>query len=234
MRVYYLQHAEGEDLGNMRAWFEEQGWPINGVRLDRGDLMPPIDWFDVLVVLGGPMSAVPPYEDRIWLETEIELIRAAIVQEKVVIGLCLGAQLIAAALGARVYQASAPEIGWFPIEPVGNVPWLPAGEYLSWHEDTFELPDGAICIARSEHTAHQGFTYGDRVVALQFHLEATVNSPQAFQAAGSSLPAPSKTVQAPVDLSGKAEYYQRSEQVMRALLEHLKPFIKPTAKLADV
>lgn len=234
MRVYYLQHAEGEGLGNMRAWFEEQGWPINGVRLDHGDLMPPIDWFDVLVVLGGPMSAVPPYEDRIWMETEIELIRAAIVQEKVVIGICLGAQMIAAALGARVYQAPAPEIGWFPIEPVGEVPWLPAGEYLSWHEDTFELPDGATRIARSEHTAQQGFTYGDRVVALQFHLEATPASPEAFQAAGSPLPPPSKSVQAREDALGRPEHYQRSEQVMRALLEHLKPVIKPTAKLADV
>ena len=234
MRVYYLQHADGEDLGNMKGWFEEQGWPINGVRVDRGELLPPLDWFDVLVVLGGPMS-VNHTQEHLWLKAEIEFIKAAITEGRTVIGLCLGAQLIARALDTEVTAAQSAEVGWFDITPVGDkAPWLPQGKYLSWHQDSFGLPEGAHCIAKSDHTECQGFVYGERVVALQFHLEATAASPQAFRDAGGSAPDPSATVQDWSDLQGSDAHFSQSQKIMWQLLEHLKPNIQPSAKLSDV
>jgi len=138
-----------------------------------------MDLFDWLIILGGPMNVYE--EDRYpWLADEKRFIEKAVRQEKRVLGICLGAQLIADVLGARVKRNRDKEIGWFPVLQIETGPRSNLFEYLPgtfltfhWHGDTFDLPAGAILAARSEGCDHQAFVYGDRVVGLQFHLETT-------------------------------------------------------------
>ena len=133
---------------------------------------------DLLVIMGGPMS-VNDESDHPWLAAEKQFIRKAIENDKAVIGICLGAQLIAGAMGAAVYPNKEKEIGWFAVtgtqsdnaEELFTFPQ----ELLvfHWHGETFDLPDGAIRIARSDACRNQAFQLGSRVIGMQFHLETT-------------------------------------------------------------
>jgi GMP synthase-like glutamine amidotransferase len=127
--------------------------------------------------MGGPMSVNDPEP---WVEVERSMIRRAIAAETPVLGVCLGAQLIASALGARVFRAQRKEIGWFPVAWTPQAARDPLVEDLPdpsnlfhWHGEMFDIPDGATLLASSERCAHQAFRYGDRVYALQFHAEVT-------------------------------------------------------------
>jgi GMP synthase-like glutamine amidotransferase len=129
--------------------------------------------------MGGPMSV---HDERAypWLRQEKRFIESAIGAGKVVLGICLGAQLIAETLGAKVYANRLQEIGWFPVRRTTQAAATRLGavlpeqfEAFHWHGETFELPAGAIHLARSEACAHQAFIYRERVLALQFHLETT-------------------------------------------------------------
>ena len=115
-----------------------------------------------------------------WLAAERRFIREAIEAGKAVLGICLGAQLIARAMGARVYANPEREIGWFPVQGLGDgsrdPAWAASGAETTvfhWHGDTFDLPRGAVHLARSAGCEHQAFRIGDRVIGLQFHLEVT-------------------------------------------------------------
>jgi GMP synthase-like glutamine amidotransferase len=136
--------------------------------------------------MGGPMGI---YDEEIypWLNAEKQFIKTAINSKKVVIGICLGAQLIADVLGAKVYKNKHREIGWFNITRsadanntiLSNV--IPENsEVFHWHGDTFEIPEGAYALAESEACKNQGFILNDRVVAFQFHLETTLESASAL------------------------------------------------------
>jgi GMP synthase-like glutamine amidotransferase len=138
----------------------------------------------MLTVMGGPMSAND--EARLgWLGPEIALVREAIAADKMVLGICLGAQIIAKALGARVYPGNAKEIGWFPVQrTAGSHPLfdgLPDSfTPIHWHGETFDLPHEAKLLAKSEITQNQAFAVGQRVLGLQFHMEATEQSVRAL------------------------------------------------------
>lgn len=128
--------------------------------------------------------------DHPWLAAEKALIRASIDAGRTLVGVCLGAQLIAEVLGARVYPNREKEIGWMPIEPTesglasepfGTLP--PSLMVYHWHGDTFDLPSGALHLARSQVCEHQAFLWGGRVLGLQFHLESTPESVAAICAA---------------------------------------------------
>jgi GMP synthase (glutamine-hydrolysing) len=149
------------------------------VELDEGEALP--DWreFDGMIVMGGPMGA---YEDadHPWLADEKRLLREAVEADVPVWGVCLGAQLLAAALGARVYRGERPEVGLLPVElapsaaddPVfGDAP--SSFPTLQWHGDTFDLPAGATLLASSPAYPNQAFRVG-RSYGLQFHLEVTL------------------------------------------------------------
>lgn len=190
MRVHVLQHADGEGLGSLAEWFLLQDASISTLRVDLNPDFPHIDEFDWLVILGGPMGA---YDEDLysWLKTEKEFIRQAIEANKRVLGICLGGQLIASAMGAKVYTNKQKEIGWFPIQKTNNIaPWLDSEQhFLCWHGDYFDLPESAISFATSDITEHQGFYLGPRVWALQFHIEAIQGTAKIFhQVSGGSLP----------------------------------------------
>lgn len=129
--------------------------------------------FDILLIMGGPMNI---YEEDIypWLKEEKKLIQTAIKENKVVVGVCLGAQLIADALGKKVYRNNCREIGWFPVQKSNHeiLNFLPDfATVFHWHGETFDLPENCISFYRSDVTENQAFLYDKRVLALQFHLE---------------------------------------------------------------
>lgn len=181
MTIHWLQHVEFEGLGCIEPWLEQNGHAVSCTRLWAGDELPAIGTIDGLIVMGGPMGVYD--EDRFpWLADEKACIREAIAQQKPVLGICLGAQLIADALGSRVWKNDQKEIGFFPIlgnpeHEVSNHWKLPDEmAVFHWHGDTFDLPAGAIRLASSEATENQAFIYQTNVLALQFHLETTPQS----------------------------------------------------------
>ena len=162
----------------MENWFVARGHTLSCTRLHAGEKLPAgPDGFDWLVVMGGPMN-IYQYRDYPWLREESLLIAAAITARRRVLGICLGAQLIANVQGGKVYQNREREIGWFPVRSVPQGARSPFAfpvetVALHWHGDTFSLPIGADLLAESAGCTHQAFAIGSRTVGLQFHLEMT-------------------------------------------------------------
>lgn len=179
MRVHVFQHVPFEDLGSIRDWLNERGAQIRYTRFFADDPLPVLEEIDMLIALGGPMS-VNDGLDLPWLRAEKQAVRDAIVMEVPVLGVCLGAQLIASALGARVYSNPVKEIGWFPIQSVHQTEsafsFPSESTVFHWHGETFDLPPGAIQLARSVACEQQAFQYQRHVLGLQFHLEMTPES----------------------------------------------------------
>jgi len=184
MKVHYLQHVEFEGPGSIASWCEKAGWELRCTRLFAGESLPLPGSIDLLVIMGGPMSVNDELEFP-WLAVEKQFIGNVIALGKPVLGVCLGAQMIANALGARVYPNAEKEIGWFPVNGLGapdtDVFSFPASvEVFHWHGETFDLPGGAVLLASSAGCAHQAFQYGRSVIGLQFHLETTPDSATAL------------------------------------------------------
>ena len=237
LSVHWLQHVPFEGLGAIGPWLAQCGARVTTTRCHAGEDLPALDDFDWLIVMGGPMSVHD--QDRYpWLAAEQRLIADAIAAGKTVLGICLGAQLIARSLGARVYRAREPEIGWFPIEPVPT----PSGHSLAdlfavphdvfhWHGETFDLPAGAVPLARSAACAHQAFAVGERVLALQFHLEMTPDGARALIDHCPGDLAAGPWVQPPSAMLADEGRFQRTHAVMRRLLDALDAARR--ASLAD-
>lgn len=179
MKIHYLQHVPFEEPGEIESWAESSGHSFRGSHLYRQDPLPSIDEIDLLVVMGGPMG-VNDEDQYDWLKDEKKIIIEAIQKRKYVFGVCLGAQLIAEVLGARVYPNHEKEIGWFSVcltdqaSRIGFLKKIPSPiNVLHWHGDTFELPKNAIHLMNSEACFHQAFSYQHHVLALQFHMEST-------------------------------------------------------------
>ena len=175
--VYILRHIACEGPGYFGEVLNRRGIPTRLIAIDRGDKVPASDAdMSGLVFMGGPMSV----NDKLpWIEDELNLIRQAQRTGLPVLGHCLGAQLVAKALGAAVYPNAVKEIGWHQVQQSGrSSPWL-AGLPLSfegfhWHGETFDLPEGAVHLLQSAHCRHQAFVR-DRMLALQFHVEMTAD-----------------------------------------------------------
>lgn len=173
MTIHYLQHVPFEGLSQIRSWGDERGVTFSGTQLFNRDPFPETDHIDGLIILGGPMG-VYQEEEYPWMEAEKRFIRAVIQTGKPVLGICLGAQLIANVMGGEVYPHTATEIGWYPVNAKAAnevLPILSETTVLHWHGDTFDLPEQAILIARSEACENQAFMVGEHVLGLQFHLE---------------------------------------------------------------
>jgi GMP synthase-like glutamine amidotransferase len=182
MNIHYLQHEPFEDLACIEKWAKIPGNTITSTKFYQSYKLPDINGFDMLIIMGGPMG-VYDEEKFPWLKEEKEFIKRAIGSNKKVIGICLGSQLIAEALGSKVYKNKEKEIGWFDVEISAGAKTdkyfkdFPSKQKVfHWHGDTFDLPPGAVHIASSAACRNQAFTYKDNVVALQFHIEATSKS----------------------------------------------------------
>ena len=178
-RVLAIRHVQFEDLGSFAPWFAQSGLQVE--YLDAGvDALAGVDVLSpaLVVVLGGPIGA---YQDALYpfLRDELALIRARLDAGRPLLGICLGAQLIARALGARVYPGPAVEIGWqrLTLTEAGRASPLAALDgaltsMLHWHGDTFDLPEGALCLASTDLCRHQAFQWGRHALAFQCHPEA--------------------------------------------------------------
>ena len=176
MRVQVFQHVPFEGLGSIETWLEKRGAETSWTRLYAGELPPDMTETDFLIVLGGPMGIYD--EDEFpWLVAEKAALKQALTRGIPILGICLGAQLIADALAAKVTQNKHEEIGWFPVESAKGVDLLPESfTAFHWHGDTFGIPEGAQLLASSTACRNQAFLYRESVLGLQFHLESTEES----------------------------------------------------------
>lgn len=224
MRIHYLSHVPFEQLGAMENWFRHRDHQIQSSLLFDNQPLPGLDSFDVLVIMGGPMGA-DDEADYPWMAAEKTLIRDSIAAGKKVLGVCLGAQLIARALGAPVTANPEKEIGWFPVYPtsagladsIGRL-FADKPQVLHWHGDTFAAPKGAIPLLESEGCANQAFRYGDNVLALQFHLELQAENVAALCEACPQDLAPGSYVQDQDSMLAGAERFEDSERLLGKVL----------------
>jgi len=182
MRIHCLTHVPFEDAANIGQWAKLRGHSLTYTHLYRDEPLPSLESFDMLAIMGGPMN-VYEHDPYPWLVSEKDFIRQAIDAEKKVVGVCLGAQLLAAALGGKVTANRQKEIGWYPVRLTPQAKQSRAFASLPnemrvfhWHGDTFSLPSGAIHLASSAVCENQAFQYKDHVLGLQFHLEYSADS----------------------------------------------------------
>lgn len=225
MRIHYIQHVPFEGLGFIEQWLTGHAHTITGTRIWENDSFPPPDSFDLLIVMGGPMGV---YDDHLytWLAEEKNFIHTAIQSDKKIIGICLGAQLLACVLGATVFTNKHKEIGWFPVSfDTSLEQWLGSAlpaqmTVFHWHGDKFDNPYGGIIHASSAACNHQVFTYGDHMIGLQFHPEATpATIDNMLQHCGAEL------TEAPFIQSAKAiaqyQSFQEPHHLMQLILEKM-------------
>lgn len=221
MKIHIIQHAPFEGLGALAPWARHARHTVQVTKVYDGERLPGVDEQEMLVLLGGPMS-VNDEAELPWLAGEKRFVEAAMESGSLVLGLCLGAQLIADVLGAKVYRNTERELGWFPVRHVQrsflteHLP--PQLEAFHWHGETFDLPRGAIHLLRSEACANQAFQYGENVLALQFHLEM---EPEGVRALVSNCPGdlkPGNYVQSESEMLRDAARFVHAHDTLAALL----------------
>jgi GMP synthase-like glutamine amidotransferase len=188
MRIHCVQHVPFEGPAAIADWCAERGHELVRVHPYRGGALPDPSAVEALVVMGGPMSA---NDDATldWLGRELRFVEGVLRAGRPLLGVCLGSQILARVLGARVYRARAREIGWWPLriraEARADTPlagWPEQVVPLHWHGETFDLPAGAVHLAETETCPHQAFLWGG-ALGLQFHVEATPESVDEITAA---------------------------------------------------
>jgi GMP synthase-like glutamine amidotransferase len=226
MQAHYFQHVAFEGLGSIDVWLKSNGYHISSTQFYQQTDLPEVDAVDFLVVMGGPMS-VNDEAQYPWLAAEKQFIQQFIATGKPVLGICLGAQLIANAMGGRVYPNKEKEIGWWPIQAVSNNNALAfqfpeTASVFHWHGETFDLPEGAERIAESYGCRNQAFQLGKSVIGLQFHMETTQDSVQALVEHCADELQPSPYVQSATEiLSVDVHNYHAINQLMNTVLQYL-------------
>lgn len=225
MRVHVLQHVPFEGPGSILSWAQSRNATVTTTRFFERASLPEQTAFDLLVVLGGPMS-VNDEAGFPWLVDEKRFVRESVESGKPVLGICLGAQLIASSLGARVYPGPQKEIGWFPVYACSHDPeafgFPDRTEVFHWHGETFDLPAGAVHLAKSDACAHQAFQIGARAIGLQFHLETTPESADALIGNCRHELVPAPYVQSERELrAAPASHYAGINQLMASVLAYI-------------
>lgn len=229
MKVHWFQHVEFEGLGLIEPWLRARGHEITATRWWAGETAgadaAECDW---LVVMGGPMN-IYQHRDYPWLVAEKAVIAAAVARGARVLGVCLGAQLLADVLGGRVMQNAEREIGWWPVRAVHALTSAATGDeryafpaevtVLHWHGDTFTLPPGARRLAESEGCAQQAFAVGERVLGLQFHLEMGAGAVAEIARACAD------------ELAGGGRWVQSAEAISEGAFQHAQGASMLLAKL---
>lgn len=228
MRIHYLQHVPFESLERISDWVLKKGYKLTGTLLYESTHLPLQSEFDMLIILGGPMGVYD--EERFpWLVHEKAFIKETIRQQKLVFGICLGAQLVAEALGGKVIRNKYKEIGWHPVKmtkdsqnsvffkqfPQKYVPF-------HWHGDTFELPDEVKTVAISLGCVNQAFEYSGHVIGLQFHLESSNDSIKKLIKYCSNEIEPGRYVQHPDQMMDQMSLLAQSNTILVHLLDTLE------------
>ncbi len=228
MRIHALQHVAFEGLGHIGPWIRARGHQLATTRLYAGEALPQVLHFDRLIIMGGPMNIYQEV-DYPWLRSEKGLIRQAIAAGKSVVGICLGAQLLADALGSPVFAGTEKEIGWLPIQltEAGKNSDLLAGlpdepMVFHWHGDTFAIPEGAIHLAESQGCRSQAFLYDGRILGLQFHLESTPETVEQILAHCRDELVQGRYIQTEAEIVAAAPVrYQQVNNLLETLLDRL-------------
>ena len=227
MHIHYFQHNHFEDLGYIGDWAKSNNFTTSVTRFDLKPELPSIKDFDWLVIMGGAMG-VHDSDQYPWILEEIKFINEVIRSGKIVIGVCLGSQLIASALGAGVYKNSEPEMGFWPIKfsPEAQQDQVfkhfPANlMVMHFHFDTFELPEGAVAMAESTVTPVQAFRYGNNVFALQFHSELTESNTPIFIRELTSQIVPGRLVQQPTEMLQNISNCRLNNQFFAKMLDEI-------------
>jgi GMP synthase (glutamine-hydrolysing) len=228
MKVHYIQHVAFEGISSIESYIKDKGHELSCTHLYKGEILPSIDDIDWLIVMGGPMGI---YDEEIypWLKDEKKFIKEAINNEKIILGICLGAQLIADVLGAKVYKNKYREIGWFNISRSSDIDntilsaVIPEDtEVFHWHGDTFDIPENAYALAESEACKNQGFISDDRIVAFQFHLETTMESAFALIENCRNELDGSRYVQSEKEILSNEQRFSNINDVMFGILDELE------------
>lgn len=228
MRLHYLQHVSFENPGIILSWAAAGSHTVTKTLLYQGEALPEQLDFDWLVVMGGPMGVAD--EDKYpFLAKEKAFLKKSIESGKIVIGLCLGAQLIADVIGGKVTKNHYKEIGWFPVhinETARRSPLFsffpPDPVVFQWHGDTFStLPEKAVVIAGSEACTHQAFVYRDRVFGFQYHLENTLETIKGLIENCKDELIPDIYVQNEEEIFSHPEYIEQDNHLMTQFLNAL-------------
>lgn len=227
LRIHYLQHVPFEGLGSIDEWVSANGYVLTSTQFFTNSNLPEPDDIDWLIIMGGPMG-VYDEEKFNWLASEKQLIKEAIEAGKTVIGICLGAQLIAEVLSAKVYPNDYKEIGWYPIElneqALENRLFKGFAEKLTvfhWHGDTFDLPANAMWLASSEACKNQAFLYNERVLGLQFHFEMTERALKNMVENGSAEFKPAPFIQTEKMILDNKDSIENNKRALFTLLDRL-------------
>jgi len=228
LSIHYFQHVPFETPGCIENWAIQHGHTLTVTKFYESSYsLPDMEGIDVLIVMGGPMSV---YDDHLfeWLPIEKSYITAAMQKDKKVLGICLGAQLIAASAGATVNTAPNKEIGWYKISStnyVEKIPWLyeiikDEPVVFHWHGDQFQIPDGAENLAFSEANSNQLFMLNDSVLGIQFHLEITQESLSKMIENCANELNPGTYVQSAQEITARRDFIKDNNQRMYWLLDH--------------
>jgi GMP synthase-like glutamine amidotransferase len=226
-RLHYIQHVPFEGLGSIAEWAQRHTVEVSRTRIYAGEQLPPPEDYDWLMVLGGPM-AVHDVEAYPWLNTELKYIDAAIQTGTRVIGICLGAQMLAHILGAEVRANPFKEIGWFPVSRAKEADTTEIGSVFGddvmafhWHGQTFDIPHGATHLASSAACTNQAFVYDDRILALQYHLETTREAARKLIEHSQDEMTPGPYVQSPDSIMAAPDRFTAINTHMSRLLDLL-------------
>lgn len=227
LRIHYFQHVSFEGMGNIETWSFANNHKLTFTKFFESATLPRLQNIDWLIIMGGPMGVYDENKYN-WLTAEKQFIKQAVEAGKTVFGICLGAQLIAEILGAKVYANQFKEIGWFPIELTteGEKYKLFSDVHspltvFHWHGDTFDLPENSIHIAHSAACKNQAFLYKEKVLGLQFHLEMTEPALQKMLEMGKTELIKKTYMQTGDEILNNRKFIESNKQLLFLILDRL-------------
>ena len=219
-------HVPFEGLGCIENWISKHNHSVSYTHFFEKFTLPNLKDIDWLIVMGGPMGV---YDENVyeWLAEEKKFIRQAIDSGKIVIGICLGSQLIAEVLGAKVYPNKQKEIGWFEIEQTDNNQAITTGfenrfPVFHWHGDTFDLPAGSRNLFHSAVTENQAFLYNENVLGLQFHFEVTAESLVQMIVNGANELVEDESIQSADKILSQIDLIEENNRKMYCILDYFE------------